>query len=134
MRKKLAAALLCLLLLCGCKGKPLPAGMDEAALLKAGQEIVLMVVDREYEAIHDIFREDVAGTFGADDLEELALRQLEGAGDYRQIESRMTTGQSSGGESYGVAVLYCQFTKDDVLFRVAFDPEMSLIGLEIKKK
>lgn len=133
-RRASALALLLALLLCGCQGKPLPAGMDEAELLEAGQEIVLLVADEDYDAVRARFREDVAQTLTAADIEELAVRQLEGAGEYRQIESRMTTGQSSNGESYGVAVFYCQFSKDDVLFRVAFDPDMALIGMEIKKK
>ena len=46
----------------------------------------------------------------------------------------MTTGQSSDGEEYGVAVLYCSFSKDEVLFRLAFDPNYALIGLEIRKQ
>lgn len=132
-RTALAGALAALLL-CGCQGKPLPAGMDEAELLEAGQEIVLLVAEGDYEAVCAAFREDVAQTLTAADIEELAGRQLEGAGEYRQIESRMTTGQSSNGESYGVAVFYCQFSRDDVLFRVAFDPDMALIGMEIKKQ
>ena len=46
----------------------------------------------------------------------------------------MVTGQSSDGEDYGVAVLYCRFAKERVLFRLAFDPDLALIGLEIRKQ
>ena len=135
MRWKAAAlAGLLILLLCGCEGNPLPAGMDEDALFSAGQEILLLVVDGDYDAVRAAFREDVAGTLTAADIEELAAKQLEGAGEYRQITDRMATGQSSGGEHYGVAVFYCDFTKDNVLFRLAFDPDMALIGMEIQKK
>ena len=52
----------------------------------------------------------------------------------KQIESSMATGQSSNGEEYGVAVLYCTFSKDKALFRLAFDPDMALIGLEINRQ
>ena len=103
-----------LLLLTSCKGNPLPNGMEEETLLQAGQEVVLLVVDG--------------------DIEALVQRQLEGAGEYREITDRMATGQSSQGESYGVAVFYCSYTGDKVLFRVAFDPQMSLIGLEVKRQ
>jgi hypothetical protein len=46
----------------------------------------------------------------------------------------MATGQSSDGEDYGVAVFYCEYSKKDVLVRLAFDPDYALIGLEIKKQ
>jgi len=122
------------LLLAGCQGKPLPEGMDEDALLQKGQEVLLELVEGDYGAVYGQLREDVAAGTSAEDIQSLVLRQLDGAGVYKQIESRMTTGQSSNGESYGVAVMYCQFSKDDVLVRLAFDPEMALIGLEVKKQ
>jgi len=132
--KRIPLAVLALLLLAGCGGKPLPAGMEEAALLEAGRDVVLLLVGGDYEEVHALLRADVAEGVTAADLQGLALRQLDGAGVYRQIESSMTTGQSSDGEDYGVAVLYCSFTEDTVLFRLAFDPDMELIGLEIKRQ
>ncbi|MDE7243180.1 MAG: DUF3887 domain-containing protein [Oscillospiraceae bacterium] len=135
--KKTANALFCLLLLLAltaCKGKPLPDGMDETSLLERGQEVLLLIAGGEYEAVYDALRDDVAAGTSVEDIQALALRQLDGAGVYKQIESRMTTGQSSGGESYGIAVMYCQFSEDDVLVRLAFDPNLDLIGLEIKKQ
>ena len=133
-RVSVLPVLLCLALLCGCKGSSLPAGMDEDALLEAGQAVALLLVDGDYDAVHAMFREDVAESLSAGDIEALVVKQLSGVGDYRQISGRMTTGQSSNGEDYGVAVLYCDFTKDNVLFRLAFDPDMALIGLEVKKQ
>lgn len=127
------AGLLCLFLI-GCQGNPLPDGMDEAALLSKGQEVLLWLVGGDYNAVYNALRPDVAKNTSTDDMQALALRQLDGAGVYKQIESRMATGQSSNGEQYGVAVMYCQFSKDDVLFRLAFDPDLNLIGLEIKKQ
>ncbi len=132
--KRLWPALLALLLLAGCAGNPLPAGMEEETLLSAGREVVLLVVEGEYEAVWDRLRQDVRDTVTAADIQALALRQTDGAGVYKQIENSMTTGQSNGGEACGVAVFYCEYAKDDVLFRVAFDQDMTLIGLEITKQ
>ncbi len=132
--KSLPVIAVFLLLLAGCQGNPLPSGMEEETLLEAGQEVVLQVVDGDYEAIYAAFRPDVAQTMTSGDIEELVLRQLDGAGEYREITDRMATGQSSQGERYGVAVFYCSYTRDKVLFRVAFDPQMSLIGLEVKRQ
>ena len=60
--------------------------------------------------------------------DEIARRYLS-----ELIDSGMATGQSSGGEEYGVAVLYCSYSKKNVLFRLAFDTNYELIGLEIRK-
>lgn len=128
------AALVLALLLAGCQGKPLPAGMEEAALLEEGRNVVLLLVGGDYEAVHAALRPDVAESVAAEDIQSLVLQQTDGVGVYKQIESSMTTGQSSNGEEFGVAVYYCQFAKKNVLFRIAFDTDMALIGLEVKKQ
>lgn len=130
----LAALALCLLFLAGCQGRPLPEGMEEETLLDAGRDAVLLLVRGEYEAVHALLREDQRELLSVEDIQSLLLRQLDGAGVYQEIESSMTTGQSSDGESYGVAVFYCAYEKDDVLFRLAFDPDMALIGISVEKK
>ena len=136
MRRTICSAvgvLLSVLLLAGCQGKALPAGMDEDALLEAGKDVMLQVVQGDYEAVLSAFRSDVQETLTVEDIQNLALAQLDGAGVYKQIEKSMTTGQSSDGESYGVAVLYCQFSEKDVLFRLAFDSDMTLMGMDIQQ-
>lgn len=136
MRRALCSAvglLLSLALLAGCQGGDLPAGMSEEALLEAGKDVMLLVVQGEYEAVQETFRADVGETLTAQNIQDLALRQLDGAGVYKQIEKAMTTGQSSDGEHYGVAVLYCEFAEKDILFRLAFDGNMSLIGMDIRQ-
>ncbi len=122
-----------LLLLCGCQGKPLPAGMDEETLLKNGREVAVLLAGGGYQAVLDRMRADVAASVTAEDLQKLVIQQTDGAGTYRQIDSAMTTGQSSDGEEYGVAVIYCSYTRKNVLFRLAFDTGYQLIGLEVRK-
>ena len=61
------------------------------------------------------------------------IQQTDGAGVYKEIDSAMATGQSSDGEAYGVAVIYCKYSKKNVLFRLAFDTDYELIGLEVRK-
>ena len=123
--------LLSLVLLTGCQGKALPEGMSEDALLEAGKDVMLLVVQGDYQSVLETFRSDVQETLTVEDIQTLALRQLDGAGVYKQIEKSMTTGQSSDGEHYGVAVLYCEFSEKDILFRLAFDADMALIGMDI---
>ena len=136
MRQKIwSAALLAvlLLLLCGCQGKPLPAGMDEETLLQHGREVVILLTNEDYTAVRDLLREDVASSVAPEDIQRLVIQQTGSAGTYKEIDSTMVTGQSSEGESYGVAVFYCKYEKKNVLFRLAFDTNYELIGMEVKK-
>ena len=132
MRSAAALALL-VLLLCACQGKPLPAGMEEETLLARGRETVVLLTGGDYEAVRELMREDVASGVAAEDIRDLVLRQEDGAGVYKEIDSSMVTGQSSGGESYGVAVFYCKYAKKNILFRLAFDTDYKLIGLEVTR-
>lgn len=136
MRQKIrsaAALALLVLLLCACQGKPLPAGMEEETLLSHGREAVVLLTGGDYEAVRELMRADVAAGVTAEDIRNLVLKQADGAGVYKEIDSSMVTGQSSDGESYGVAVFYCKYAKKNVLFRLAFDSNYELIGLEVRK-
>lgn len=53
------AASLCVLTLASCKGKPLPDGMEEDAVLAAGEEIVQQLTDGDYSAVLAQFRSDI---------------------------------------------------------------------------
>lgn len=108
--------------------------MDEEELLAAGREVMLQLVGGDYEAVYAALRADVAESTTAEDIQALVLKALDGAGTYQQIGDSMVTGQSSGGERYGVAVLYGQFSRKNVLFRLAFDPDMTLIGMDIQQQ
>ena len=129
-----AALLVLLLLLTGCQGKPLPAGMEEEELLRRGREVAVLLAGGDYEEVYDLMREDVAAGTKVEDIQNLMIQQTDGAGTYKQIDSSMVTGQSSDEESYGVAVIYCDYSKKNVLFRLAFDVDYALIGMEIKKQ
>lgn len=131
--RRLAAVLAVILLLVGCQGKPLPAGMEEEELLRHGREVVGLLAGGDYEAVRELMREDVAAGASVEDIQKLVIQQTDGAGTYKQIDSTMVTGQSSNGEAYGVAVIYCDYSKKDVLFRLAFDTNYELIGMEVKK-
>ncbi len=136
MRQKMrsaAALALLLLLLCGCQGKPLPAGMDEETLLQHGREVIALLTSGDYGAVWERMREDVAANVTAETIWNLVLTNTEDAGVYKEIDSAMATGQSTNGESYGVAVFYCKYAKRNVLFRLAFDTNYELIGMEVRK-
>lgn len=130
---KLVPFLLIFLMLAGCQGNPLPQGMEEETLLAHGREVAALLAGGKYEEVLGRMRDDVAASVSVEDIQSLVLAQTEGAGVYKQISSTMATGQSSQGEEYGVAVIYCDYSKDNVLFRLAFDKGYELIGMEIKR-
>ena len=122
-----------LLMLTACGGNELPEGMDDDALFAAGRDVMLLLVNGEYEAVHELLREDQRSLFTADDIREVVEKELDGAGVYKQIEKHMVTGQKIDGQLYGIAVLYCDFSEEDVLIRVSFDAQLQLVGFSLKK-
>lgn len=136
MRKKLFAALLAavLLLLCGCQGKPIPEGMEEGEVIKSGVQIVRLLVSGDYEEVHALLRQDQREACTPEDVQALALSELEGAGVYKEVEDTMVTGQSAEGEDFAVVALYCKFSEENVLIRLSFDQNMELIGLSLHQQ
>ena len=134
MKRMMAPLLLCLLVLSGCGGNPLPAGMDEEAVIQAGIEVVKAAGEGDYDTIYARFRSDVQEGMTLENLRDVVENNTAGCGYYVQVEDTLATGQKSDGESYGVAVLYAKYSKGEVLYRVAFDPEMNLIGLSVTKQ
>ena len=130
------AALLLLLLFAGCtaKGNPLPEGMDEDKILQSGREIVQLIAASDYEGIHERLRDDQQEVVSVEDIQTVLLRELNGAGVYKEIRDSMVTGQAAEGEDLGVGVFYCTYSEDKVLIRTAFDTEMNFVGLSVQKQ
>ena len=130
------AGVLCALTLCGCKtsGNPLPEGMEEEIVLTQGREVVALLNDGDYGAVYDQMRDDAQQASSQEDVQRYMETVLEEAGAYEKESEAMATGQTldSTGEEYGTAVFYCQHEKKDVLYRIAYDQSMELMGLEIK--
>lgn len=131
--KNIVLSLLLVLALAGCRGSELPAGMDSETLLAAGQDVMLHLVEEEFEAVYEMLREDQRALFTVEDISRVVSSQLSGAGEYKQIEKRMTTGSTIDGERYGIAVFYCDFSEEDVLVRISFDAQMQLVGFSLKQ-
>lgn len=133
--KKFAVSFLCVLMfaLTACTGEALPEGMDENELFTAGKDVMLLLVEGKYETVHEMLREDQRVQFTVEDIEKVVSSQLDGAGYYKQIEDHMATGQTIEGQRYGISVLYCEFSEEDVLIRISFDDQMRLVGFALKQ-
>ncbi len=132
----LAAAVL--LSSCGpVEGNPLPAGMEEAAVLEAGQEIVSDLNAGNWQEVYDLLREDAqAATPSPDAIRDHMNAVLDKVGPFKNIETSMATGQKlkESGEEYATAVFYCKHEKNQAMYRIAFSTDMELLGLQVSKK
>lgn len=137
MRKRalLLAALSVLLLLSGCRvsGRPLPEGMEEAAVLDAGREIVALLNEGDFREVYDRLRADAKEGASLEDFQAAAEKNLDKAGPYKSETEAMATGQTlkATGEEYATAVLYCKHEKKSVLYRAAYSADMELMGVEV---
>ena len=127
-------------LLCACgtpEGNPLPEGMDEAAVLEAGTQIVTDLNEGDWQAVYDLLREDAKEQTGSPDaIRDHMNTVLDKVGAFKSIETYMATGQTlkDSGEEYATAVFYCKHEKNQAMYRIAFSAEMELLGLQIKKQ
>lgn len=120
---------------CAVKGNDLPDGMDEDTVLSAGREVASALVGGDYDAVFERLREDVAAQTDVAALAELMQSASDGLGEAEYIEDTLVTGVTDKDtEPHAIAVIYWKYEKKNVMFRVAFDTDMQLIGLEIKKK
>ena len=128
----LAAALAPTVMLAGCssqeEAEPLPQGMDTETVLTAGEAVLDQLLEGDYEAVYESFREDIRADLTAQSVQDLVEPVFQEAGDYQELKSARVTG-STEGEEHGIAQLLCIFSQEKVSIRVAFDPDMELIGL-----
>ena len=142
MKKRILTLLFLLstaLLLCSCKvtGNPIPEGMDEAALLAAGEEIVHDLNDGNWQEIFDQLREDAQASTGSPAAIQAHMESvLAKVGPFETLKDTMVTGQKvkETGEQYATAVFYCQHDKNQAMYRIAFSSDMELIGLQVTKQ
>ena len=133
------AGVLLVAVLTGCNvsgTKPIPKGMDKEALLTAGEEVVNLLLNEEYEAVVELIREDIRFAEGKEikpeHIEELVVTHAdpEEVGTFVKIEDNTTMGETKP-EPIGIAVFKCEYTEKEVAFGIAYDPEMNLTGISI---
>ena len=127
-------AMLLLLVLSGCKGNKLPDGMDEDEVSRAGLSVMSQLTKGEYEAVYDEMREDVRAQTSAEAIETMMERAAEGRGRFKKVKDSMVTGVTDADEPHAIAVIGAKYDKKSVVFRIAFDTEMNLIGLDVRGK
>ena len=141
--KKRILTLLCILCtalaLCSCTvtGNPIPEGMDEAAVLAAGEEIISDLNERNWQEIFDQRREDAQAATGSPAAIQAHMESvLAKVGPFEKLKDSMVTGQklNDTGEQYPTAEFYCPHDKNQAMYRIAFSADMELIGLQVTKQ
>ncbi len=127
-------AMLLLLVLSGCKGNKLPDGMDEDKVVSSGISVMRQLANGKYEEVYDSLREDVREQTSADAIQTMMETATEGRGSFKKVKDSMVTGVTDTEEVHGIAVIRAKYDKKSVIFRIAFDPEMNLIGLDVRGK
>lgn len=133
------AAALLLGVLSGCSltgTKPIPKGMDETALLSAGEEVLDLLLDEEYEAVVELLREDIRFAEGKEikpeHIKELVETHAdpEEVGTFVKVTKTAAMGETKP-ENLGIALFQCEYTEKEVAFGIAYDLEMNLTGISI---
>ena len=70
----------------------------------------------------------------ADAIEEMMDTATEGRGSFKKVKDSMVTGVTDADEPHAIAVIGAKYDKKSVVFRIAFDTEMNLIGLDVRGK
>ena len=138
MRRKLcllaALAVLLAVLLGGC-GSSLPDGMDEDEVINAGLRVMKKMIDGDYDGVCGELREDVRAQTDAAAIETMMDSATEGLGSYKKVSDSMATGvEKKDSEPHAIAVIRAKYEQKSVIFRVAFDTDMNLIGLDVKRR
>ncbi len=131
------ALLLAVLSGCSLSGtQPIPKGMDEKALLAAGEEVVELLLDGEYETVVSMIREDIRLAEGKE-IKPEHIKELidthtdpEEVGTFVKIDDTAAMGETKP-EPLGIALFKCEYTEKEVAFGIAYDPEMNLTGISI---
>lgn len=127
-------AMLLLLVLSGCKGNKLPDDMDEDRVVSSGISVMRQLADGKYEEVYDSLREDVREQTSADAIQTMMETATEGRGSFKKVKDSMATGVTDADEPHAIAVIGAKYDKKSVVFRIAFDTEMNLIGLDVRGK
>ncbi len=132
----LVLALGAALLLCACRGHPLPDGLEESALLETGRAVVAQLNEGDWQGVYDRMRADGRESTSPEDIQTYIQAVLDKAGAYVREDDSLTTGQTleGTGEEYGTAVFYCKHEKKDVSYRIAFSTDLELMGFEVKAR
>lgn len=135
IRKSLVAAgLLCILLLSGCKDMSLGDMFDEAQVLQKSREAIDHFNAGDYQAIIDMGGAALGEQLTVEDFDAQAAPKKEKLGTFKEIlkEEVMGTVDSETGMNYAGTVTVAKYAHGKLKFTIAYDEDMNLVQFTIK--
>lgn len=135
--KKIYAIVLALsviLLLSGCSAAKLSEVYSEEEVISRAKEVVELINVSDFSAVNAEVREDLQGALNTEKLQEAIGAFVNDAGTFVEFSTIVTTGQKSKstGEDYAVAVLVCKYENANIIYTIAMDQNMDIVGLYVK--
>ena len=142
MKKKLTAVLaaaLALSMLGGCTAAhPLPDGFDQDVVADAAQAVLADVIEGDYQAVLDAFRDDMVETYSVttEMIQTIAEDAQKDAGKYVSTEETLVLGGESKEfkEPFAAVAIYCEYEDEDIIYEMSLDANLELIGFSAKQK
>lgn len=88
----------------------------------------------DFQAIYELFREDVKASLSAEDLALTMQPIMEAAGafvEYQQVVAVSETIQETA-EAYTAVVFVCSYENTDLTFTVSMDADLAVIGYNVR--
>lgn len=107
---------------------------DKDAVTKRAAEVIDVINTRDYDAIYNLFREDLKPLTSADDFKTAWEPYLSPAGAFVEIKSTDSTGQADqkSGEKYILAAVKCQYENKTYIYTIIMDTDLNVTGLYLK--
>lgn len=115
-----------------CSTPKLPEGFSEEAVVNKSKEIVGLINEKNYEAVHQMVRDDVKEGLSVEALRSCETI-LDKSGAFEEYTNATTVGKDEkNGESYAGVVLDCKYQNSKHTYTISFDKNMEIIGLFVK--
>lgn len=121
-------------MLTGCGSTKLAEGFDEAVVTETAKEVVGLMNDEDYQAICDMFSDDLKDALTPEKLEESLGQIVTDRGDFKEIQNVAVVGQKikDTEEDAAVAVVVASYENNKNTYTISFNKDMKLIGFFMK--
>ncbi len=113
--------------LAGCNAsKALPEGMDSAKVEETAKNALMLMNNKEFEALSKIFPE---GTVSPEKWEQSLTPIFEKFGAFQEFGKVQVMGDEKDGEQFAVALVECKYEKGKGIFSVSMTTDYQVMGL-----
>lgn len=128
-------AVFALAVLVGC-GPKMPDTYNKETVKEKAVEVVNLLNNNEYQAVADMYREDLQETTQVVEWENIFTAQFAIMGAVEKIESIKVKTEENPDDATGAAIVtvVCKYANGKMTYNVAFDGENNLIGFYLSNQ